>query len=77
MKDLQSRKRLNGATVSAVLILSAAVISAPTYANTDEQKRSEIAARSDRSDTGFGDSVVELKMVLRIAAGKETTREHR
>lgn len=35
----------------------------------------EVAARSDRSDIGFGDSDVKLKMVLRNAAGEETTRE--
>ncbi|NIP18144.1 MAG: outer membrane lipoprotein-sorting protein [Xanthomonadales bacterium] len=35
----------------------------------------EIAARSDRSDRGFGDSEVELQMVLRNAAGQVTTRE--
>ena len=34
----------------------------------------EIAARSDRTDLGFGDSDVELKMVLRNAAGQESTR---
>jgi hypothetical protein len=33
-----------------------------------------IAARSDRSDRGFADSVVDLQMVLRNAAGKESTR---
>ena len=42
---------------------------------TAEEKGFEIAARSDRSDRGFGDSSVDLKMVLRNAAGKETTRE--
>ncbi len=35
----------------------------------------EIAARSDRSDRGFGDSTVELQMVLRNAAGQESTRK--
>jgi predicted RND superfamily exporter protein/outer membrane lipoprotein-sorting protein len=35
----------------------------------------EIAARSDRSDRGFGDSTVNLEMVLRNKAGKESTRE--
>ena len=35
----------------------------------------EIAARSDRSDRGFGDSKVVLQMVLRNAAGQVTTRE--
>jgi len=43
------------------------------YANSD-QRGFEVAARSDRSDLGFGDSSVELKMVLRNAAGQESTR---
>lgn len=34
----------------------------------------EIAARSDRSDRGFGDSRVELTMELRNAAGQESRR---
>ncbi len=34
----------------------------------------EVAARADRSDRGFGDSAVELEMVLRNAAGKESHR---
>ena len=33
-----------------------------------------IAARSDRSDRGFGDSEVDFQMLLRNAAGKESTR---
>lgn len=39
-----------------------------------EEKGFEIAARSDRSDRGFSDSTVDLKMVLRNAANKESTR---
>ena len=35
----------------------------------------EIAARSDRSDRGFGDSIVELEMILRNQAGKESRRK--
>ena len=35
----------------------------------------EVAARSDRSDRGFGDSEVDLQMVLRNAAGQVTTRD--
>jgi hypothetical protein len=35
----------------------------------------EIAARSDRSDRGFGSSTVGMKMVLRNAAGKQTERD--
>jgi hypothetical protein len=46
-------------------------------AATAEEKGFEIAARSDRSDLGFGDSEVELKMVLRNAAGQESTRSLR
>ena len=52
----------------------------PAYslASTDlsaEQKGYELAARSDRSDRGFGDSQVELKMILRNKTGKEATRD--
>ncbi len=39
-----------------------------------EEKGFEIAARSDRSDRGFSDSIVSLKMILRNAAGKEASR---
>ncbi len=38
------------------------------------EKGYQIAARADHSDRGFGDSDVELTMVLRNAAGKESTR---
>jgi outer membrane lipoprotein-sorting protein len=37
----------------------------------------QIAARSDRTDVGFGDSEVELQMVLRNAAGQESSRSLR
>ena len=37
----------------------------------------DIAARSDRTDIGFGDSEVNLQMVLRNAAGQESTRSLR
>ncbi|VAW75235.1 Outer membrane lipoprotein-sorting protein [hydrothermal vent metagenome] len=49
--------------------------SAGSLANTDEEKGFEIAARSDRSDRGFATSSVELKMVLRNRAGKQTERK--
>ena len=39
-----------------------------------EERGWAIAARSDRSDRGFADSVVEFQMILRNAAGKESTR---
>jgi len=47
----------------------------PVRGTTDAERRGfEIAARADRSDRGFGDSKVELTMVLRNSAGKESTR---
>lgn len=41
----------------------------------EAHKGYEIAARSDRSDYGFGDSKVDLRMVLLNAAGQESSRE--
>ena len=42
-----------------------------------DPKAFEIAARSDRSDAGFGDSVADMKMILRNAAGQESERSMR
>ena len=44
-------------------------------ASGDEKKGYEIAARSDRSDRGFKDSSVDMKMILRTKSGRETVRE--
>ena len=63
------RNELLWAAMLAVAVLAGAADASP------EDKGFEIAARSDRSDRGFGDSAVDLKMVLRNAAGQETTRE--
>ena len=49
----------------------------PALAQTAEEKGFEIAARSDRSDRGFVNSDVELEMILRNAAGQESTRSLR
>ncbi len=49
----------------------------PAWALTPEEQGFEIAARSDRSDRGFGDSRVALKMVLRNTAGQESSRSLR
>jgi predicted RND superfamily exporter protein len=47
----------------------------PVRGATDEQRLGvEIAARADRSDRNFGDSEVDLEMVLRNAAGRESRR---
>ena len=58
---------------SAAALLFAAVI-APAIAETPEEKGFAIAARADRTDRGFTDSRVEMKMVLRNAAGQEASR---
>lgn len=66
-------KQLNTILASSLFALS---VSAPvTSAQTLEEQGFEIAARSDRTDRGFSDSVVDLKMILRNAAGKESTRK--
>lgn len=51
-------------------------LTAPSLrAETPEEKGWQIAARSDRSDRGFGNSKVSLQMVLRNKAGREARRE--
>jgi len=60
---------------SAMLLVALGAV--PSFATTPEERGFEIAARSDRSDRGFGDSVVELTMVLRNAAGQESSRKLR
>ncbi len=59
--------------LAALLLLG----SAHSLALTDEEKGFEIAARSDRTDRGFSDSSVDLKMVLRNKAGKQSERQLR
>lgn len=80
MKDFKTQ----WAAAAAVTILVAAGMALPLRALADSAeppasiKHNQgymIAARSDRSDRGFGDSQVELQMILRNAAGQVTTRE--
>ncbi len=70
-----SLKRLNRAALAGLLSLSA-VTAAPSAfgATAEEEKGFEIAARSDRSDRGFGDSRVGLTMTLHNAAGAQSKR---
>ena len=56
------------------LTLSGLLLAGAVQAQTVEEKGFEIAARSDRSDRGFSDSEAQMKMILRNAAGAETTR---
>ncbi len=60
---------------AGLLSLTAVAATSGTFAATPEEERGfEIAARSDRSDRGFGDSRVDLTMILRNAAGAESKR---
>jgi outer membrane lipoprotein-sorting protein len=64
--------------------LTLAFVASPGFATSDvtpvrgeadmERHGFEIAARADRSDRGFSDSEVELEMVLKNAAGRESRR---
>ncbi|MEM7396993.1 MAG: outer membrane lipoprotein-sorting protein [Verrucomicrobiota bacterium] len=56
------------------LLIAGLTASAAFADESPEKKGFEIAARSDRSDRGFVNSEVELKMVLRNRAGRETER---
>ena len=60
-------------SLAMLLVLSLPVADRALAAGA-EDRGFDIAARSDRSDAGFGDSEVELTMVLRNAAGQETQR---
>jgi len=79
-----SKPTANIAGIALLAMFAFALIASPGFANAsvtevrgeteNERLGFEIAARSDRSDRGFGDSEVELEMVLRNAAGKEARR---
>ena len=64
-------------TALTLIIAFGVVLAGRADANTAEEKGFEIAARSDRSDVGFGESEVELQMILRNAAGQKATRSLR
>ena len=63
------RKEIPGLVV-AVLLMTAVYAAQAA----DDTQGFDIAARSDRTDLGFADSEVELQMVLRNAAGQQSTR---
>ena len=60
--------------ISVAPDVSAESVTAPRGETEAEIKGFEIAARADRTDRGFGDSEVSMQMVLRNAAGQESTR---
>ncbi len=61
--------------LASALVLTTSMLT-PLMANAvdTDSKGFSVAARADRSDRGFGDSRVELQMILRNAAGTESTR---
>ncbi len=65
--------------LAAILLFTTAAAMAggkPTTTSNEADNRGyQIAARADRSDRGFGDSEVTLQMILRNAAGQQSTRE--
>ncbi len=67
-----------GNVISLVMVFAlAAAFAGNVNANSAEDQGFEIAARSDRSDLGFADSEVALRMILRNAAGQESSRSLR
>ncbi len=61
-----------------ILLLGLMFFAQPTGANessNDLEQGLEVALRSDRSDLGFSDSLVTLRMVLRNREGHEAVRE--
>lgn len=72
--------RLSNAALSlgmiAVVAGAALAQDLPDWIDSDSERQGyELAQRSDNSDNGFGDSRVDATMILRNAAGQETTRE--
>ncbi len=65
---------MNSNVMKFLVIVYILTISTAQAATIEQQKGYDIAARSDRSDVGFGDSDVRLEMVLRNEAGQQTSR---
>ena len=68
---------MNCTRVVTLSLLAALLLGASGAVFAAEDKGFDIAARSDRTDLGFSDSEVDLQMVLRNAAGQESTRSLR
>jgi outer membrane lipoprotein-sorting protein len=68
---------MNCTRVVILSLLAALLLGASGAVFAAEDKGFDIAARSDRTDLGFSDSEVDLQMILRNAAGQESTRSLR
>ena len=64
---------IRSAAIAALGLVTALAIGTASAEDFDN-RGFDIAARSDRTDVGFADSAVDLKMVLRNAAGLESSR---
>ncbi|MBY0475342.1 MAG: outer membrane lipoprotein-sorting protein [Nitrosomonas sp.] len=73
LKRLKQFNPFNHVILAGVLMLTS-FAHLPVAAEDLDQKGFDVAARNDRSDRGFGDSRVELEMVLKNAAGAESRR---
>lgn len=60
--------------VLAMTIMLSVLLISTAHAETAEEKGFAIAARSDRSDRGFQNSISDMKMVLHNAHGQKTSR---
>jgi outer membrane lipoprotein-sorting protein len=60
-----------------LLLLATALISTAALAETPEEKGLRLAEEADGRDSGFGDYVADMKMVLRNRAGDESVRQIR
>ena len=68
---------MNCTRVVILSLLAALLLGVSGAVFAAEDKGFDIAARSDRTDLGFSDSEVDLQMILRNAAGQESTRSLR
>jgi hypothetical protein len=68
---------MNCTKVVTLSLLAALLLGVSGAVFAAEDKGFDIAARSDRTDLGFSDSEVDLQMILRNAAGQESTRSLR
>jgi hypothetical protein len=68
---------MNCTRVVTLSLLAALLLGVSGAVFAAEDKGFDIAARSDRTDLGFSDSEVDLQMILRNAAGQESTRSLR
>jgi hypothetical protein len=69
--------KLKTIIATTLLIAFTVALADRATAGPPEEQGFEIAARSDRTDVGFGGSEVQLQMILRNAAGQEATRSLR